>query len=98
MFPPVITPEYLSAFHGFIDSRSLGIMALGLVEHRQVVQARGHVGVVGANVLLSNFEGFLGDNDGRPIFACPIKLFDLTIKDAPLYACTFCKHGRCRQQ
>ena len=71
---------------------------MGVVEPGQAVQALGHIGMIGADVFLGYFEGFLGDNDGTVIFARTIKITELLIKDVPFNACALREHGRCGQQ
>ncbi len=41
------------------------MLALGVVEHGQVVQALGHIDMIGTDVPLGYLQGLLGHDDGR---------------------------------
>ena len=50
-----------------VEKLGLHVLTLRIVERRQVVEALGHVGTMGADIFLGYFEGLLGDNDGTVI-------------------------------
>ncbi len=57
-----------------IQRLDLGVPTLGLVEHRQVVEQRGGVRMVGAELALAKPERFLGEHKRRLVAALGAQL------------------------
>ena len=58
-------------------------MALGTVQPCEVVQARGHIGMVGADVLFCNSECLLGDADSTVLLPLLVEQLHLFIEGVP---------------
>jgi hypothetical protein len=69
-----------------VEQLGLGLLAPGSVEHGQVVQARGHVGMVGAEVLLRDLQRLPGDDDGTVVLSRAIKGHRFLIEDVSFNA------------
>jgi hypothetical protein len=95
----MVRPQRLLSYRQrtLVERLSLSVLTLGFVEQGQVVQARGHIEMVGAGLFLGHSEGLLGDNDGTAILARTIELHDLLIKGVPFTACALGEHGLCGQ-
>ena len=70
---------------GFQDSASSPI------EEGQIVQGYGDARVVGANAFFGHFKGCLAYNYRTRILTCPIKFFNLVIKDIPFDTSSLCE-------
>jgi len=63
----MVRPQRLLLYRqrALVEWLGLRVVALGSVEHRQVVQTNGHIGMIEASVFLGYLKGLLGDNKGK---------------------------------
>ena len=79
----------------FVERLGLGVLALGVVELGQVVQACGHSGMVLPNIILRNFQRLLRDDERTVVLAHSMELHHFSIERLPFDACTLGRHRHC---
>src|SRR6516165_6771805 len=66
-----------------VEWLGLGVLGLGAVDLREVVQARGHVGVVRSDRVLGDFERLLGYHHRAVVLALPVERHHLLVERLP---------------
>ena len=62
-----------------VERLGLRVLALGDIQQREVVQALGHRGMIGAHRLLGDLQRLLRHHDGAIIVSLPIQRLDLVV-------------------
>ena len=67
-----------------VERLGLRVLALGIVQRREVVQARGHIGMIRADRLLGDLQRLFCDHYSAIIATLPVQRHDLIVERLPL--------------
>ena len=81
-----------------IERLGLRVLALGAVQLREVVQARGHNGMIGSHRLLGDLQRLLRHHDGAIIASLPIQRHDLVVERLPFDALSMGEYACAEEQ